>query len=114
MQKGMPFNASAVVSDALNAVQGAGAGNTLADMAARVRYCERLLADHATALPPTSLPPLQQLDELLTRIEAVALNDTQVANVDVEIFRLELTQRILQLGQLIFASTTCGDRSDRT
>lgn len=99
MDQGKLFDASAVISEALNAVQGVGAENTAGEMAARVRRCERLLAHHADELPAAMDQPLQQLGVLLIRIE-------QDSAVDTEVVRLELTQRILQLGQLIFPSAS--------
>lgn len=107
MEKGKLFDASAVVSEALNAVQGTGAAGTPLEMSARVRRCERLLADHVDELPPASVQPLHQLDALLARIEQTV----PVTHGDMEIVRLELTQRILQLGQLIFPSAA-SSRSD--
>lgn len=99
MRERMQFDAAAIIADALNAVQGAGAGNSAIEMCTRVRRCQRGLAKFASQLPPAMIGPLHQLDELLTRLEQDA-----DAGVDLEIVRLELSQRILQLGQLVFSS----------
>lgn len=107
MKTGKAFDAAAVIAEALNALQGAGAGNAPGEMATRLRRCERLLVEHADQLPDASARPLQQLDMLLARVEA----GVPEAVGDAEIVRLELTQRVLQLGQLIFPATGCSGKS---
>lgn len=87
-----------LVAEALDAVQGSRAKASAAAMLSDLRHCVDKLAEHVARYADPAQHALNLLESRLARLEAQPPEDRRGH----DIARLELTQRIMQLGQLLF------------
>lgn len=92
------WRSGSLVAEALDAVQGPRGSADVKIMLRDVRSCVDELAEHVTRFADPAINALNLLEALLARLEAHTPPDRHGQ----DIARLELTQRILQLGQLLF------------
>lgn len=108
-EKAMPGNVDScqqfrlLVTEAFDAMQGPRADLGADIMLRDLRRCVDQLAERTMLFTDPAINALNLLEERLARLEARALDDLHGLGVA----RLELTQRILLLGQLLFV-TPCG------